>query len=306
MELLGLGTQRPGFVIERRSSHTFRLSESQPHKFTIGVSDFRTHSDNRQQRNIGNPKYNIHFLLSFGIHSLFEVQDYNKRVKEPKSNTVQMTIHYALVSRGKTVLAEYTSSSGNFPTITRVLLGKIGEEDAKMSYVYDQYTFHYIVENRIIYLCMSDESTKRRIAFGFLEDMKQRFVDTYGERAQTAIAFAMSNDFGKIIQKQMEYFNTTSADSFAQVHNKLDDVKNVMVKNIEMVLERGEKLELLVDKADKLSAEAFKFERQSKSLKHAMFWRRIKLFALIFVVVALVIWIITAIACDIDYSKCKN
>ncbi|RHY26589.1 hypothetical protein DYB32_007474, partial [Aphanomyces invadans] len=47
---------------------------------------------------------------------------------------------YALVSRGKTVLAEYTASSGNFPTVTRVLLAKIPTEDSKMSYVYDQYT----------------------------------------------------------------------------------------------------------------------------------------------------------------------
>jgi len=49
-----------------------------------------------------------------------------------------MTILYALVARGKTVLAEYTFTSGNFPTITRLILGKIGEQDGKMSYVYDQ------------------------------------------------------------------------------------------------------------------------------------------------------------------------
>lgn len=45
---------------------------------------------------------------------------------------------YALVARGKTVLAEFTFTTGNFPTITRVLLGKIAPEDSKMSYVYDQ------------------------------------------------------------------------------------------------------------------------------------------------------------------------
>ena len=76
-----------------------------------------------------------------------------------------MTILYAVVSRGKTVLAEYTSITGNFPTVTRVLLGKIADEDAKMSYVYDQYVFHYIVENHIIYMCMCDDMNKRRIPF---------------------------------------------------------------------------------------------------------------------------------------------
>lgn len=71
-----------------------------------------------------------------------------------------MPIVYALVARQKNVLAECkdyvsfekrqclviygvdfvdTSSKGNFPTVTRVLLSKIQPNDAKMSYSYDQY-----------------------------------------------------------------------------------------------------------------------------------------------------------------------
>lgn len=45
---------------------------------------------------------------------------------------------YALVAREKTVLAEFTASSGNFPTVTRVLLAKIPPADGRMSYVYDK------------------------------------------------------------------------------------------------------------------------------------------------------------------------
>eukprot|EP00429_Kryptoperidinium_foliaceum_P094670 CAMPEP_0176186696 /NCGR_PEP_ID=MMETSP0121_2-20121125/2003_1 /TAXON_ID=160619 /ORGANISM="Kryptoperidinium foliaceum, Strain CCMP 1326" /LENGTH=74 /DNA_ID=CAMNT_0017525189 /DNA_START=69 /DNA_END=290 /DNA_ORIENTATION=- len=74
------------------------------------------------------------------------------------------------------------------------------------------------------------------------------------------------------MHKQMDFFNGSGADSFAQVNTKLDDVKNIMVQNIEMVLERGEKLELLVDKTEKLQSQAVKFEKSSKELKHAMFW----------------------------------
>ncbi|RHY92106.1 hypothetical protein DYB35_012865 [Aphanomyces astaci] len=79
---------------------------------------------------------------------------------------------YALVSRGKTVLAEFTASSGNFPTVTRVLLAKIPTEDSKMSYVYDQHIFHYVVQDGITYLCMADNDFKRRVPFQFLEDLK--------------------------------------------------------------------------------------------------------------------------------------
>ena len=217
-----------------------------------------------------------------------------------------MTILYSLISREKTVLAEYTNASGNFPTITRVLLGKIPEnEDGKMSYVYDNHVFHYIVDNRIIYLCMCDEADKRRIPFSFLEDMKQRFNDIYGEQAFTAIAFAFNAEFSPILKQRMEHFNNPSSDSMTIVNNKIHDVKDVMVKNVEMLLERGEKLELLVDKTDRLHQEAFKFERSSKYLKNALFWKRVKVYMGVSVFLILSSWIISSSICGFDYKKCK-
>jgi vesicle-associated membrane protein 7 len=104
----------------------------------------------------------------------------------------------------------------------------------------------------------------------------------------------------------MDFYNGPSADNFASVNSKLDDVKNIMVQNIDLVLERGEKLELLVDKTEQLQQQAFKFQRSSKQLKVAMIWRRVKLYLLIFVVVALIAWVISVIACGITYDKCKS
>lgn len=50
-----------------------------------------------------------------------------------------MPIIYSLVSRGSTVLAEYTEASGNFTTVTQSILEKIPSTNGKMSYVYDRY-----------------------------------------------------------------------------------------------------------------------------------------------------------------------
>lgn len=167
-----------------------------------------------------------------------------------------------------------------------------------------RYVFHYIVEDKITYLCMCDDQNKRRVPFAFLEDIKNKFKATYGEKAYTAIAFAMNEDFGRTLQKQMDYYNSPGADNFSSLNSKLDDVRNVMVQNIEMVLERGEKLELLVDKTDKLQHQAFKFQKSSTQLKNAMFWKRVKLYLLLFFVFALIIYVITAIACGPTYKKC--
>ncbi|EGB12075.1 hypothetical protein AURANDRAFT_36201 [Aureococcus anophagefferens] len=217
-----------------------------------------------------------------------------------------MTILYALVARGNTVLAEYTFTSGNFPTITRVLLGKIPEQDGKMSYVYDQYVFHYVVENKMTFLCMADESFKRRVPFAFLDDVKNRFFATYGDKGQAAIAFAYNEDFGRTIQKQLEFYNGPQADQFATVHKKLDDVKNVMVQNIEMVLERGEKLELLVDKSEQLQLDSFRFQKSSKKLRQAMFWKKVKIYMLIACVVLVLLYIFLAVLCGPTFEKCGN
>jgi vesicle-associated membrane protein 7 len=85
-------------------------------------------------------------------------------------------------------------TSGNFPTVTRVLLTKIPADDDKKSYVYDNHVFHYVVDDSIIYLCMvrvhqpplgvaashlvgfmQADGQERRIPFAFLEDVKNRF-----------------------------------------------------------------------------------------------------------------------------------
>jgi len=54
---------------------------------------------------------------------------------------------------------------------------------------------------------------------------------------------------------------------------------------IDRVLERGEKIELLVDKSDQLDQHAFKFKSHSRSLKRAMWWKNAKLIILISLIV---------------------
>ena len=114
-----------------------------------------------------------------------------------------MPILYALVARKKAVLAEYTSSTGNFPTVTRVLLAKIPEQDSRMSYVYDKHVFHYIVDQGITFLCMSDESAKRRITFAFLEDIKKIWRERYTAVEQSALPFALNDMFSPILRQKI-------------------------------------------------------------------------------------------------------
>ena len=69
-----------------------------------------------------------------------------------------MPVIYALVARNKTVLVDQQARSGNFPTITRMLLARIGPEDQKMSYVYDTYVVYFYQRSTIGWLgsCLAE------------------------------------------------------------------------------------------------------------------------------------------------------
>jgi len=210
-----------------------------------------------------------------------------------------MPLIYALISRTSDVLAEYTSAKGNFSTVTRVLLKKIPPDDARLSYIYDEHIFHYVVSDGLTYLCMTDRNFDRQVSFKFLTRLQERFIDTYGDRGKTAIAYSLNGDFQRIIKQEMEQFNNNlhEHDKIAKVQHQLREVKEIMVKNIDAVLERGEKIEILVEKTEVMEQHAFKFNRSAVKLRKKMCWQDWKLKILIVVVLLVVFYALLAWGC---------
>lgn len=66
----------------------------------------------------------------------------------------------------------------------------------------------------------------------------------------------------------MEYYSASPAsDKLRYVKYNLDQVKNLMIENIDKVLERGEKVEILVAKTDQMSDHAFTLRSRSRSAR---------------------------------------
>ena len=63
-------------------------------------------------------------------------------------------------------------------------------------------------------------------------------------------------------------------------------------------------MELLVDKTDHLQSEAFVFKRQSRQLKNKLWWRNMRLLAVIIGTIALAAYVIAAIACGPLLRSC--
>ena len=219
-------------------------------------------------------------------------------------------IIYALVARGRNVLAEQTESSGNFTTVTRMLLQKIPDDvDAIASYEYDSYVFHYLVRDGVTHLCMTEAGAGKRLPFDFLEEVAARFRGAFSDDARrSAIAFELNGEFAPVLRELMGAFATrgSGADKIGAVQHKIEENKSVMRENIDKILERGEKIELLVQKTDELGHQAFRFEKEARTLKRAMVWKRVRLYALAtFVALALVLIVVAAVCASThNFKKC--
>ena len=97
----------------------------------------------------------------------------------------------------------------------------------------------------------------------------------------------------------MVAFGTTEGgkqDAITNTQQEIENVRGIMTENIERVLERGERIDLLVDKTDRLGAGAADFRVRSRGLKRQMWWKNTKLMILIGIVVVFIIVFIVIMA----------
>lgn len=73
-----------------------------------------------------------------------------------------------------TLQAESTTPglTGNFGEVAKMLVKKLPTgTNSKLSYIYDEYFFHYTIEAQWIYLCICDKKFQRMLAFQFLNEL---------------------------------------------------------------------------------------------------------------------------------------
>lgn len=77
-----------------------------------------------------------------------------------------MPLFYSVVARGMVVLAKHANYQGNFGEILEGVLIQIGPENKKQSLLHDRYLYHYICEDQIVYMCITDDVSLNINYFG--------------------------------------------------------------------------------------------------------------------------------------------
>lgn len=219
----------------------------------------------------------------------------------------QQSLIYSFVSRGTMILSEYTEFTGNFTTIAAQCLQKLPATNNKFTYNCDGHTFNYLVEDGFTFCVVAAESVGRQLPMAFLERIKENFTKKYGAgKAATAVAHSLNKEFGPKLKEQMQYCvdHPEEMSKLSKVKAQVSEVKGVMMENIEKVLDRGEKIELLVDKTETLRSQAQDFRTQGTQLRRNMWLQNMKIKLIVLgIIVALILIIVLSVCGGFNCGK---
>ncbi|CAL1527435.1 unnamed protein product [Lymnaea stagnalis] len=211
-----------------------------------------------------------------------------------------MTILYSCVARGTNVLCSNQTGNGNFPETLHSMLPNIPtQNDGKKTYTSNNFEFHCLIENGILFICATNSGVSKQQPYGFLNEIKKRFQSgALAGRAVTASAGDLDRDFNFVLSQQMEKYSQPGAganQAVATIQAQIDGVKDVMTQNIEKVLQRGERLEDLMDKSEELEAGASSFQKTARKIQKRYWWRNKKMTLILACVVFVILFIILMI-----------
>jgi vesicle-associated membrane protein 7 len=94
-----------------------------------------------------------------------------------------------------------------------------------------------------------------------------------------------------------DYNNTTKIDKFSSLRKELTELEEQALDNMNKVIERGEKIEILVKKSETMADQSYDMKNTSTRIRRKMWWKNKKIMiGVIIVGLVLLILIIGLIA----------
>ena len=199
-----------------------------------------------------------------------------------------LTAFSSCIAYNTTILTEHTNSAtSGTSSLASLVLPKIEHHTSqKLTYTHNNDFIHYMASapleypsspsaGGLTYLVIADSSLGRRIPFGFLVEIKKRFLEQFPVEGTDFASLDSygAGSFNSVLKGLMVEYGTTKAgkeDAISNVRGEIDNVRGIMSKNIESLLERGERIDLLVDKTDRLGGSAHDFRVRSRGLRRQM------------------------------------
>lgn len=134
----------------------------------------------------------------------------------------------------------------------------------RQSITHEQYVVHcYVRSDGLAAAVTTDIEYPARVAFVLITQMLEEFTGTVGD-SWKAVTTPESVSFPPIENYLQKYQDPATADKVTKIQKDLDETTQILHKTIDSVLERGAKLDDLVERSDDLSKQSKMFYKQAK------------------------------------------
>jgi vesicle-associated membrane protein 7 len=208
----------------------------------------------------------------------------------------QEGIQYICVATGTklTRFCQYPNSPPINDQVLDTLLSRIHSADHKRTLTAPNSIsdIHYKVVDGVCYLCMAQTSSRARLVFSLLDQVEAEYKKGL---------YTTPSQGQKQLRQKFETFNDPNSDKINLLNERIDDLKDVMIDNIDKVLQRGDQLDVLVQSTENLVDSSDQFQRLAKTNKRRM-WRKFILLLILVLIVSVIVLgvagvIIAAISC---------
>jgi vesicle transport protein SEC22 len=151
--------------------------------------------------------------------------------------------------------------------------------------------FHYINQGNICYLCLTDKSYPKRLAFNYLEELQKEFMSRFAADVEGATRPYAFIKFDTFIQKTKKmYVDTRTQRNLNQLNNDLGEVQDIMKQNIQDVLGRGERLDAVAAKSSSLRDASGKYAKDARYLNTRAMLRKYAPVAIVLLFMLACLW----------------
>lgn len=138
------------------------------------------------------------------------------------------------------------------------------EPGQRQSVEHEGYVVHcYVRSDGLGGTVTTDLEYPARVAFVLIGQLLEDFCSEHGDSWKT-VTTPESVVFTKADEYLQKYQNPAEADKVTKIQKDLDETTQILHKTIDSVLERGVKLDSLVDKSNDLSLQSKLFYKQAK------------------------------------------
>jgi vesicle-associated membrane protein 7 len=142
--------------------------------------------------------------------------------------------------------------------------------------------------------------------------IEQEFTKMFRSgRINTANAYSLTNNFSPTMRSSMHYHNIHAKeirqdDKVKALLIRTENIRTVMGRNLNMILERGEKFNTLLSKSEALNKDAQVFKKKSKHAKNMMQRKYYFCYAICAFVLAVFLYMTVVSTCGIRLEYCRT